>query len=101
MGLRQNQIDTGYIETKFISKNIYSNHFLSIILGIGKTITSKKGKEAAVCLLYTNGLREMVSHRLDVNLINNGQQKSYGTTANLNLSAVVLKISYYPFSKKW
>lgn len=99
IGLRQYLSDTGYVESKFTGKNSYSNNFLSVVLGVGKSITSKKGKETEFSLLYTTGLSEMVSQSLNVDITKNGQQKLYATSAHLKLSSIVLKIAYFPLRK--
>ena len=98
-GIRQYLSDTGYVENKFVGKTLYNNNFLSVVLGVGKSITSKKGKETEFSLLYTSGLSEMVSHGLNVDMTKNGQQKLYATSAHLKLSSIVLKMVYYPFRK--
>lgn len=99
IGLRQFLSDTGYIESKFTGKNNYNNNFVSAVLGVSKSITSKKGKETEFSLLYTTGLSEMVSHSLNVDMTKNGEQKLYATSAHLKLSSIVLKIAYFPFRK--
>lgn len=98
-GLRQILIDTGYVESKFTGKNIYNSSFFSIVLGVSKSYISKRGKESEFSLLYTIGLKSMVSQSLDVDITKNSQNKTYNTTANLNLSSIVLKFSYFPFTK--